>query len=120
MPSYKLKNNVIRDPKGRVKYKKFTPEGHEHYHIGLWVEADSEQELDQIQYVEYELHPSFQNRIRKSENRKNDFSITFWSWGTFKVSAKLHMIGRQEPILISHDLKYELPQDTLENYVDVS
>ena len=71
-----IKQNVIKSTDGRIKFKKFTQAGHEHYHLGVWID-DDERELDQIAFVEYELHPTFSNPVRKSANRRNNFSITF-------------------------------------------
>ncbi len=106
--TYRLKNNVIKDSNGKIKFRKFTDDGYEHYHVGLWLAADSSRELDRVEYVEYELHPTFSKRTRKSRARHNDFSITFWSWGTFTVTAKIHLVkGAVEEI--KHELVYELP-----------
>jgi transcription initiation factor IIF auxiliary subunit len=118
--SYHLRNNVIRDPLGRVKVRTYHAGGREHYHIGVWLEADSDREMDHVARVEYLLHPSFRQRERSSANRSNDLSITIWSWGTFLVQAKVHLVGGGEPITLTHDLVYDLPPDDPENYVDVS
>lgn len=118
--TYRLRNNVIRDPKGRVKVRTYHPGGREHYHIGLWLEADSDREKDHVARVDYILHPSFRERTRSSANRSNDFSITFWSWGTFDVEAHVHLVGGGEPVVVRHDLVYDLPPDDPDNYVDVS
>lgn len=116
--TYRLNNSVIRDPEGKVKYQRFRPGGLEHYHIGIWVEGEPG-ELDRIERVEYVLHPTFQKRIRNSSQRSNNFSVTFWSWGTFEVEARLYLVGGAEPIAVRHELVYDLPPDDAENYVDV-
>ncbi|MEL6808306.1 MAG: pYEATS domain-containing protein [Pseudomonadota bacterium] len=118
--TYKMCNSVIKDPKGRVKFKRLSATGGDHYHVGVWVEADTAEELDRVTHVEYLLHPSFPNRNRRSDNRKNDFSITFWAWGAFKVEARVYLRGVAEPVPISHFLDIKLPADTGQNYVDVT
>lgn len=118
---YRLKNSVIRDPSGRIKFRRLKAGGHEHYHIGVWLEADSEREMDRVALVEYELHPSFKERTRTSTNRSNDFSITFWSWGTFVIRALLHLVGEEADFVrVEHQLEYDLPADDGTNYVDVT
>jgi transcription initiation factor IIF auxiliary subunit len=118
--TYHLRNNVIRDPSGRVKVRTYHSGGREHYHIGLWLEADSEREKDQVARVEYVLHPSFRERVRTSANRSNDFSVNFWSWGTFEVEAAVHLVGGGDPVRLRHELVYDLPPDEPGNYVEVS
>ena len=38
--SLKVRHNVIRSVDGRVKYKVFRPGGKEHYHLGVWIDAE--------------------------------------------------------------------------------
>ncbi len=120
--AYRLRNRVIKNPEGKVKFKRLRDGGYEHYHIGVWLEADTEREMDHVDHVEYVLHPTFPNRERTSYNRGNDFSITFWSWGTFTVEAHIHFAGRsgKEPQIIRHDLAYELPPDSPDNYIEIT
>jgi transcription initiation factor IIF auxiliary subunit len=115
--NFNLKQNVICNADGKIKFKKFLEKGKEHYNLGLWIDG-AERELDQINYVEYELHPTFKNRVRKSTNRKNSFSITFWTWGMFDININIHMHSGQVISLI-HKLKYSLPADSGENYIEV-
>lgn len=118
--SYRLKNSIIRDPRGRIKFLKKRDGGYEHYHVGVWLEADSEREMDRVAMVEYELHPTFRERLRTSANRANDFSITFWSWGTFVIRASLHLVDQSSPQIVEHQLEYDLPADDGTNYVEVT
>lgn len=116
---FALRNSVIRNPKGKIKYRRFKPNGYEHYHVGLWVEAPNSDDLDQVTHVVYTLHPTFRNRVRRSSDRMNNFSVTFWSWGAFAVSAELFFSDSDQPISISGELTFELPESDSE-YVDVS
>jgi transcription initiation factor IIF auxiliary subunit len=115
--SLRIKQNVIRSVDGRIKYRKFNVGGREHYHLGVWLDGD-DRELDRIVKVEYELHPSFTNRVRSSSNRKNQFSVTFWTWGMFDIGVRIH---RQDGSVeeLTHHLRYELPPDDGTNYVDL-
>ncbi|MCF7973303.1 MAG: hypothetical protein K9N55_05780 [Phycisphaerae bacterium] len=115
--SIAVKHSIIRSTDGRIKYRIFSPGGKEHYHLGIWIEGE-ERELEHIVLVEYELHPSFKNRIRKSSNRKNGFSITIWTWGIFNIHIRLHdCMGKIREM--DHKLAYELPPDDGKSYVQV-
>ena len=118
-PPFRLANSVIRNPDGKVKFRRYKVGGYDHYHIGVWLEAADPERLNDVTHVEYELHPSFRKRIRSSRNRSNNFSITFWSWGTFTVAARVFLADQSEPLIVEHDLKYDLPAAD-EEYVDVS
>lgn len=108
---------IIKTSEGQIKYRLFHDGGREHYHIGIWLEGDKE-ELDDVEKVEYELHPSFKRRLRSSSNRENNFSITIWTWGMFNIEATVHFkdgSSRKH----TYYLSYELPPDTGSNYAQV-
>ena len=115
--SVTVRHNVIRNVDGRIKYKALRSGGKEHYHLGVWIDGD-DRELDQIVMVEYELHPSFKNRVKRSRNRKNGFSVTFWTWGMFNIHIRIHRQSGQVQKL-DHYLKYNLPPDDGTSYVKV-
>lgn len=113
-----VNRQVIRDRSGRIKFWKSDDQSREHYHVGIWIEG-TDAELDSIQRVEYLLHPSFKNNLRKSENRDNKFSISIWTWGYFLIVVTiLFKDGRTDSIRYS--LSYDLPDDNGTNYVRVS
>lgn len=114
--SYTVKSNVIRSIEDKIKYKQFKDNGRKHFHLGVWVEA-SERELDEIEFVEYELHPSFKRKNRNSRNRPNNFSVTFWTWGMFNIKVSIHLHSG-ETKNIDYYLEYSLPSDRNE-YVRV-
>ena len=118
-PRFWLRNSVIRNPDGKIKFKRVSAGGYEHYHIGVWLESSDTAALQRVSRVEYELHPTFANRIRESRNCANNFSITFWSWGTFVIKAKVYLIDQEEPLLLEHQLEYDLPAED-SAYIDVS
>lgn len=120
--TYRMKNSIIRDPKGRIKFRRPAGAKNDLYHIGVWLEADSPAEMDRVTKVEYLLHPSFANRLRSSANRRNDFSITFWAWGFFEIEATVYLAGGEanNALKIKHLLDVNLPSDTGTNYVQVN
>jgi transcription initiation factor IIF auxiliary subunit len=45
--------------------------------------------LDRIAYVEYTLHPSFPNPVRRVSTRGNNFALTARGWGEFNIAVKV-------------------------------
>lgn len=118
--TYSLRSSVIKTPSGKIKFRKGTS-GREHYHIGVWLHAAADRALDQVSHVEYMLHTSFRQPLRKSSNRNNDFSITFWAWGAFEIVATIHFTDTARTSeKIHHQLDIRLPEDTGSNYEEVS
>jgi hypothetical protein len=56
----------------------------------LFLDA-STSELEAIQSVEYTLHPSFQNPIRRNRDRRTKFALFSEGWGTFEVKIRVAM-----------------------------
>lgn len=115
--TFKIDRQLIKDPQGRIKFWKPGPDGAEHYHVGIWVEA-APADLDRISHVEYLLHPSFKQPRRSSSNRANKFSITVWTWGMFMIDVTIHLRDGSSQAL-QYYLNYDLPADDGANYVAV-
>lgn len=54
----------------------------------IFVKADRSA-LAQIDCVEYTLHPTFRNPVRKVCASDNDFSLSMNGWGTFRVKVRI-------------------------------
>ncbi len=54
----------------------------------IWLEG-SEGELDKLQSVTYQLHPTFTNPIRTITNRKSGFRLKSSGWGQFMIYMTL-------------------------------
>ena len=108
---------IIKTTQGQIKYRIFHEGGREHYHIGIWLEG-SDSELDEVERVEYELHPSFKRRLRTSTNRDNRFSVAIWTWGMFNIDATI-CFKDGSTAKRSYYLSYDLPPDTGTNYAEV-
>ena len=68
--------------------RKFRPSGRAHRHVRIWLKGDAA-ELDKVESVQYELHPTFKDRNRVATNRAKDFEIKIWTWGYFGIHAWL-------------------------------
>lgn len=56
----------------------------------VWIDGPR-QELDQIEHVEYVLHPTYSPPVRSISSRRNKFRLRARGWGEFLISARLYM-----------------------------
>jgi len=61
--------------------------------------------LDQIDYVQYDLHPTFVNPERIIRDRKSRFLLRFVGWGTFEIPVHIHFKDGST-LSTSHDLQF--------------
>ncbi len=64
-------------------------------------------ELDKIDYVEYHLHPSFQNPIRRRKRREDGFALKSKGWGVFQLQAKVVYKDTNRRKVLKHLLEFE-------------
>src|SRR5262245_16892214 len=57
-------------------------QGKDWWNWSVWIDAPQEQ-LDQIQYVEYTLHPTFAERVRRVTDGGAKFRLDSAGWGEF-------------------------------------
>ena len=77
------------------------------FSIQVFVEG-SDDELDNIDYVEYELHPSIPNPYRPVADRSKKFAVNFKSWGIFTVRMTVRFKDGTEKTYL-HFLKDDNP-----------
>jgi hypothetical protein len=71
----------------------------------VWLDAPAE-ELDNIKYVVWKLHPSFSPPDVRVDSRQNGFRLTTSGWGEFEVQAEIHRLNREVDSL-RHWLRFE-------------
>jgi hypothetical protein len=54
----------------------------------VWLDGPSK-ELDAIRYVEYTLHSTFPDPVRRVSSRKTGFKLRSSGWGEFEIVAKI-------------------------------
>lgn len=54
----------------------------------VWIEG-ADHELDQVEVVEYHLHPTFPRPVRAVRDRDTKFRLEAQGWGVFKLGAQL-------------------------------
>ena len=69
----------------------FRKGGHPHYKVRIYLIADNPTELDNVSFVQYELHPSFKDRHRSTSDRSSAFEIMIRTYGYFDVQAILNL-----------------------------
>ena len=65
-------------------------EGDDWWAWAVWLEGD-EDALDQVEFVEWRLHPTFPNPVRRVTNRHTRFRLETGGWGVFPIVARVHM-----------------------------
>ena len=78
-------------------------EGEDWWKWAVWLEGPDD-ELDQVESVEWILHPTFPNPVRRSMNRDDKFRLETAGWGVFPIRARVKTKDHQE-IVLKHDLK---------------
>ncbi|MEN8178111.1 MAG: pYEATS domain-containing protein [Pseudomonadota bacterium] len=74
-----------------VTPKRFRPNGRLHHYVRIYIEPDihDKESFENIELVQYELHPTFKERIQMSSNKTSNFDIKIWTYGYFKIQAKI-------------------------------
>ena len=71
----------------------------------LWLDGP-EDELDKVEYVEYVLHPTFPNPVRKIADRSTNFRLNTRGWGEFSIKVRVHL-DDDEMIVMEHWLELD-------------
>jgi transcription initiation factor IIF auxiliary subunit len=82
-------------------------QGDEWWKWAVWIEG-SDEALDQIDYVEWTLHPTFPDPIRKVRNRSEKFRIETGGWGVFQIRARVQTKDGS-PHKLTHALSLHYP-----------
>ncbi len=81
-----------------------------------FIDATEGDNINDIKYVEYQLHSSFKNPIKKSRKASDNFAITLNGWGTFVLRARIVFKDPQiKTLALSHNLVFEQGENEYEN-----
>ena len=73
-----------------------------------YIAASEPDSLDHIKYVEYYLHSSFRNPVKRVRKKEGGFRLESKGWGTFELRAKVVFKDKvRSPVLLSHLLEFE-------------
>lgn len=73
----------------------------------VWLEGP-DADLDQIEYVEYTLHPTFPKPVRRISDRQSKFKLSTGGWGVFTIHARA-VRKDGSVVTLSHDLSLHYP-----------
>ena len=83
--SYRIESALVPNSES----KRFREGGRVHYQVRGFLESASPDELDKVDSVEYELHPTFRERHRTGRDHSRKFKIRIGSWNYFVVHGKV-------------------------------
>jgi len=85
------------------KYK-----GDENWEWEAFLDDGGTGEIKDIDYVEYILHPTFKNPVRKIDDRESNFALKTSGWGTFNLKAFAYTkAGTKIKLSRDIELKYD-------------
>ena len=116
-PALEIHSELLRNADGKIRYRKLRAGGYEHYNVRIYVDGSPEA-LARVESVEYELHPSFPDPHRVVRNRDDNFALQLWCWGTFDIQVTFNLRGGGVETT-NYYLRFVLPEDTGDNYVEV-
>jgi transcription initiation factor IIF auxiliary subunit len=76
--------------------------------VKVALDSLSDEALDQIDYVEWTLHPTFPNPIRKTRNRSEKYRIETGGWGVFQIGARVQTKDGSS-VRLRHSLSLHYP-----------
>ena len=84
-------------------------EGSTHYwNWSLFVVCSGKDSLEEIKYVEYHLHPTFENSVVRRRSAKKSFALDSAGWGIFEVEAYVVFKDTDRKIVkLKHMLHFE-------------
>ena len=84
---YQLRVERVEGVDGKV----FKENRRKNFYVRLYIEGQDPSSLNKIDFVIYELHPTFRKPKRMAKEKSNNFEIRIWTWGFFPVNAQIFM-----------------------------
>lgn len=85
----------------------FTYEATDWWRWWVWIDG-SEPELDRIDHVVYQLHPTFPEPVRTVSDRSTKFRLETAGWGEFTIYARAFTKDGKQ-VKLEHDLQLRYP-----------
>lgn len=106
-----MKIASFRESDGHAKYtlkQDYKYVGDDYWDWGIWVEA-SEEALDEIDRVVYNLHYTFREPVQTVRTRDNKFRLDNSGYGTFTVYARI-ALKDDSVVDLEHELELYYPE----------
>jgi transcription initiation factor IIF auxiliary subunit len=84
--------------------------GNDWWDWSVWLEG-TDAALDAVSYVEWRLHPTFPDPVRRVTNRQSKFRLDTGGWGTFVIQSVIYM-KTGSPERLRHELQLQYPDET--------
>ena len=89
---------------------KWNYKGNERWRWDAFLDDDASGELKEVDFVEYILHPTFNDPIRTNQDPEGGFVLNTEGWGTFTLKAFAQMKdGSRKALTHDVELKHEPP-----------
>lgn len=89
--------------------------GNDRWRWEAFLDDEGSGDLSQVKFVEYFLHPTFRNPIRRIVEREGGFLLKTEGWGRFELKAFAHMNdGSTMPLLHNVRLMRDPPSGVTE------
>ena len=88
-----------------------TREGENYWSWSVWIDAP-DAIIKKIDMVEYILHPTFPNRVRRIFTKENNFKLASKGWGEFMIYIKIYVTNTEKPIRKNHYLTLFSEEET--------
>ena len=102
MPERILKKSLLRIEQSEAY------EGNDWWSWSVWLDGPK-RDLDDVDFVEYTLHPTFRDPVRTVRTRHNKFKLETEGWGVFPIYARVSTKDK-EVIRLKHQLKLTYPK----------
>jgi transcription initiation factor IIF auxiliary subunit len=83
-------------------------EGEDWWKWAVWIEAPNKA-LDLVDFVEWILHPTFPNPVRRISDRTTKFRLETAGWGVFQITAHVQMKDGKQ-VKLDHFLRFHYPE----------
>ncbi len=83
----------------------------------IWLDGPPD-ELSAVNWVEYILHPTFPNPVKKVKDHSTHFRLQARGWGEFNIKVRVHLEDDDETIMLDHWLELDqvAPTRGVESY----
>ncbi len=112
---FQVKHELLKI-KGEIPFKKFSSKGREHFNLKIYIEGN----LDELESVEYELHPTFRVPQRRIYKAEGGFPLKIWTWGEFDIQVTFHYKDGAVGSKIHHLAYSDMLPSNEDDYIDVS
>lgn len=111
-----MKASRFKINKGLENYKisqSFKYIGDDYWDWSVWIDANKE-DIENIEYVTYNLHHTFINPVRVIRDRESKFKLETSGWGTFTIYAVLSFTNNTI-IQLEHELELDYPKRVIKS-----